>query len=169
MSMATALPAPNVPQRYSSTRPWKQVADTVVERAIAIVGGSPSRLGQLIGQHAGLKIIRQNVHGWRLRGVFPKHLCVAAHEVTGIPLPELVLAQPRAKDKESNPVRAVLAKLEFRPAQLAAEITRKTGRKITRQMVNNWEAAGQFPRAVVLDVHMIAGLPVAFLLGTGKP
>lgn len=136
---------------------------TIVDRAIAKLGGSPMELARRLSEYAGEKITRQRVHGWKLRGIFPRVLLVHVEHLTGIPLAELLTAKPRERDKGS-PVAQAIEKAGGSAAKFAAALSKSSGRTFTRQMVNNWQAAEQFPRDVVLEVHMLTKIPVNDLM-----
>ena len=153
-AVSTPTPAP---------RNWRTWPDSVVERAIRICGGFPVDLQHRLSQHLRREVSKQTVHGWRLRGVFPKDLIFAVNEVTGISVEELLLAKPVHRAKPSSVVRAI-AKGGGSASKFAAELSRSSGREVTRQMVNNWLAAGQFPRTYVLDIHLLTKLPIAELM-----
>jgi len=147
----------------AAPRNWRTWPDSVVERAIRICGGFPVDLQHRISRHLKRDISKQTVHGWRLRGIFPKDMIFAVNEVTGIPVEELLLAKPIHKSKPSCVVRAI-AKAGGTASKFAVELSRSSGRDVTRQMVSNWLAACQFPRAYVLDIHLLTKLPIAELM-----
>lgn len=136
---------------------------TIVDRAIAKLGGSPVELARRLSEYAGEQITRQRVHGWRLRGIFPRPLLVHVEKLTGIGLNELLTAKPRERDRGS-PVQQAIEKVGGTAARFAAALSKSSGRDITRQMVNNWQAAEQFPRDVVLEVHLLTKIPVDDLM-----
>lgn len=139
--------------------------NNVVERAITKIGGSPAELARRLSLHVGEDITRQRVHGWRLRGTFPRDMMIPVEEVIGIPLSELIAAKPRDRD-EGNVVNRAIRYLgaNATPAMLAAELTKSSGRRITRQMVNGWQVVEQFPVEMVPFVHMLTKIPVKELV-----
>ena len=143
-------------------------AATVVERAIAQAGGYPSEFARRLSQLSGIEINRQRVHGWRLRGVFPRAMLTAVEMLTRIPLNELISARQVHRAKGSAVARAIrLLGAEANAATLATELTRMSGRKITRQRVNNWQANEQFPLDIVPFVHLLTKIPVKELIEPG--
>lgn len=138
---------------------------TIVDRAIAKLGGSPVELARRLSEYAGEEISRQRVHGWRLRGIFPRTLLVHVHRLTGMEMQELVTAKPRERDKKSAVQRAI-DKVGGTASAFALALSKSSGRAITRQMVNNWQAAEQFPRELVLEVHILTRIAVEELLET---
>lgn len=138
---------------------------SVVEQAIASVGGSPSELAVKLSKICGEEITRQRVHGWRLRGTFPRELMPAVERLCGIPIEELAVAKVRERNPE-NPVEKSIRKAtpEGTPAALAEALSKISGQRFTRQMVNNWQAAEQFPTDVVPWVHLLTKIPVKELL-----
>lgn len=141
----------------------------VVEQAIEKVGGSPSFLARQLSKVSGTDVTRQRVHGWRLRGVFPREMMVHVHTLTGIPLHRIIEAKPRDRDQGNIVNRAIRLLGEgATPSQLAAELTKLSGRKITRQMVNGWQAAEQFPVDITPFVHLLVKIPIKELLAGGR-
>lgn len=142
---------------------WKTWPESIVERAIRICGGHPIDLQSRLSQHLKREVTKQTLHGWRLRGIFPKEMIVAVHEVTGLAMEELLLAKPTHRERESVVVRA-MDKAGGTPSRFAAELSKSSGRDVTRQMVNNWLANGQFPRVYVLDIHLLTKIPIPELM-----
>lgn len=142
----------------------------VVEEAIAKVGGSPAELARRLSEYAGEEITRQRVHGWRMRGIFPRDMMMHVVRLTGIQLERLIGAKPRERDQGNIVNRAIRLKfgIDGTASQLAAELSKHAGRKITRQMVNNWRANEQFPVDVTPFVHMLTGIPIKDLVESGK-
>lgn len=158
--------------RVAAVRPatGRERTPNVVEEAIAKFEGSPSSLASQLSKFVGREVTRQRVHGWRLRGVFPRDMMVAVHHLTGIPLERLIEAKPREHDQGNVVNRAIRLKFgaeDGTAAQLAAELSKMSGRKITRQMVNNWRASEQFPVDMAPFVHMLTGIPIKDLVETG--
>jgi hypothetical protein len=143
----------------------KAKRNNVVESAITKIGGSPAELARRLTLHIGEEVTRQRVHGWRLRGTFPRDMMIPVEEVIGIPLSELIAAKPRDRD-EGNVVNRAIRYLgaDATPAMLAAALQKLAGRRITRQMVNGWQAVEQFPIDVVPFVHMLTKIPVKELV-----
>jgi hypothetical protein len=139
------------------------VEDNVVERALSHVGGSLSELGRRLSEYAGKEITRQRVFGWRQRGVFPREMLVYVHRLAGIPTEQLLMAQPKKLARGSVVDRAI-SKAGGTAQKFAAALAKQSGRKITRQMVNGWQAREQFPRDLVIDVHMLTKIPVEDLI-----
>lgn len=140
--------------------------DNVVEQALAKFEGSPSSLASQLSKVSGEEVTRQRVHGWRLRGVFPRNIMTHVHLLTGIPLEDLIRAKPKEQD-EGNIVHKAMRLLlgvDGTAAEFAAELTKAGGRKITRQMVNNWRVAEQFPVEVVPYIHMLTHIPIKDLV-----
>lgn len=137
----------------------------VVERAISAVGGSPSELARRLSEYAGFPIARQRVHGWRMRGIFPRDMMIHVERLCGIPIHELASAPVKDRD-EGNVVARAIRYLgpDANPATLAGELSKSSGRKVTRQMVNNWLATEQFPADMALYVHVLTKIPVAQLI-----
>lgn len=141
----------------------------VVEQAIEKVGGSPSFLARQLSKVSGTEVTRQRVHGWRLRGVFPREMMVHIHTLTGIPLQRIIEAKTKDRDEGNIVNRAIrLLGEDATPAQLAAELSKLSDRKITRQMVNGWQAAEQFPVDITPYVHVLVKIPIKELLNTGR-
>lgn len=143
----------------------------VVEEAIAKFEGSPSSLASQLSKALGFDVTRQRVHGWRLRGVFPRDVMMAVHIITGISLQKLIDAKPRVRDEGNVVNRAIRLKfgVDGTATQLAGELAKMAGRKVTRQMVNNWRASEQFPVDMAPYVHMLTGIPIKDLVpGRGK-
>lgn len=139
--------------------------DNVVEQAIEKVGGSPSSLASQLSKVSGQDVTRQRVHGWRLRGVFPREMMVHVHVLTSIPLQRIIEAQPRTHDRGNVVAKAIrLLGEDGTPAKLAAELSRISGRKITRQMVNGWQVVEQFPVDIAAYVHMLVRIPIKELV-----
>jgi hypothetical protein len=137
----------------------------VVERAIAHCEGSPSLLASRLSTLAGFEITRQRVHGWRLRGVFPRDMIVHVEALTNIPIEELASARPKERDLGNVVNRAIrLLGADATAATLADELTKISGRKITRQMVNGWQASEQFPVDMAPWVHILTRIPVRDLV-----
>lgn len=134
----------------------------VVERAIAHVGGRPIDLARRLSEIVGKEIVRQVLHGWRLRGVFPRDMMMPVHQLTGIPLDQLLAAEVRRK--EGSIVEEAIERDGGTAAAFAEALTKSSGRKCTRQMVANWLVRGQFPRQWVLDVHLLTKIPVPRLM-----
>jgi carbamoyl-phosphate synthase small subunit len=53
-------------------------------------------------------------------------------------------------------------------AELAKRLTERTGKPVTRQMVNNWVSRGSLPSWVVQPLHSLTGLSYEVLLGAPK-
>ncbi len=138
----------------------------VVEEAIEKMNGSPTELARRLSEYAGEEITRQRVHGWRLRGVFPRDVMIHVARLTDIPLERLIAAKPRDRDEGNIVNRAIRLKFgaDGTASQLAAELATLAGRKITRQMVNGWQAREQFPVEMAPYVHMLTGIPVKDLV-----
>lgn len=134
----------------------------VVERAIA-QAGSPIELARRLTYESGGPVSRQRVHGWRLRGLFPKDMMPHVARLTGISIEELLLAQPKERPRRS-PVERVLERYDDSPKKLAKALTEVAGRQITGQMVNGWQLRGAFPKDVVLHVSLLTNLPVRALM-----
>lgn len=141
----------------------------VVEQAIEKVGGSPAFLARQLSKVSGAEVTRQRVHGWRLRGVFPRDMMVHVHTLTSIPLQRIIEAKPRERDAGNIVNRAIrLLGEDATPAKLAEELSKLSGRKVTRQMVNGWQAAEQFPVDMAAYVHMLVRIPIKELVVTGR-
>ena len=139
----------------------KRTSSNVVERAIAHVGGSAAEFARRLSEVSGEEITRQRVHGWRLRGIFPRSMMVNVETLCKIPLEELIQAKPKDRDAGNVVNRAVrFIAADATPAELAAKLSELSGRKITRQMVNGWQALEQFPLDVIPFVHMLTKIPV---------
>lgn len=136
----------------------------VVDRAIAKFNGSPSELARRLSAVSGTEISRQRVHGWCLRGIFPRLLLRHVSQLTGIGLEELLAAKPKKRER-GTPVDQAIAKCGGTASRFAEKLTQSSGRDVTRQMVNNWQISGRFPRDWVLDVHVLTKFPVKLLLG----
>ena len=138
---------------------------SVVERAISAVGGSPSDLATKLTRVYGHEISRQRVNGWRLRGTFPRVVMPAVARLCGIPLEELAVAKVRQRNPE-NPVEKSIRRATPKgsPAALAEALSKISGQRFTRQMVNNWQAAEQFPTDVVPWVQLLTRIPVKELM-----
>ena len=140
-------------------------AQNVVERAIGAVGGSPSELARRLSEYAGFPIARQRVHGWRMRGIFPRDMVVHVERLCGIPIHELASAPVKDRDEGNVVARAIrYLGADANPATLAEQLSASSGRRVTRQMVNNWLATEQFPADMALYVHVITKIPVAHLI-----
>lgn len=137
----------------------------VVERAIAHVGGSPSELARRLSEYMGEEVTRQRIHGWRLRGIFPRDVMPAVEKLTHLSLEELIRAKPRDRD-EGNVVNRAIRYLgaDATASKLAEELSKASGRKITRQMVNGWQMAGQFPVDMAPWVHILTHIPIRDLV-----
>lgn len=141
----------------------------VVERAVAHCDGSPSELARRLSEYSGEEVTRQRVNGWRLRGVFPREMMVHVERLTGIPIEELAVAQVRERDQGNVVNRAIrLLGADATPAKLAAELTKISGRRVTRQMVNGWQATEQFPTDMAPWVHILTKIPVRELVVARK-
>lgn len=137
----------------------------VVERAIAHVGGSPGELATRLSVLAGEEISRQRVHGWRMRGIFPRQVMMFVHQLCGIDIDELIQAKPLDRDAGNAVNRAIrLLGEDATPAMLAGELTKLSGKKVTRQMVNGWQVQEQFPVDMVPYVHLLTKIPVKDLV-----
>jgi hypothetical protein len=137
----------------------------VVERAIEKVGGRPSELARRLSEYAGEEISRQRVHGFRLRGIFPRDLIPAVHRLTGIDTVELITAKPKPHPRKPGITRA-LEFFDSSPKKMAAALTSmsEAGEVVTPQMVDGWLRRGKIPRGKVLDVALLTGIPVADLM-----
>ncbi len=143
---------------------------TVVDRAITIAGGSPAEFARRLSEVAGEEITRQRVHGWRVRGIFPRDVMQHVETLTKVPLSELVAARPRDPDAGNIVNRAIrLLGEDATPSRLAAELTAISGRRVTRQMVNGWQALEQFPVDMAPFVHLLTHIPIKDLVqGMGR-
>jgi hypothetical protein len=139
--------------------------DNLVEKAIAHVGGSPAELGRRLSEIAEEEVTRQRVHGWRMRGIFPRHMLPHVETLCKIPLDELIRAKPKDRDAGSAVERAIrLLGADATPAMLAASLSELSGKRVTRQMVNGWQVLEQFPIEMVPFVHMLTRIPVKELV-----
>jgi hypothetical protein len=148
----------------------KHNSSTIVDRAIQKAGGSPTSFAKQLSKIAGEEITRQRVHGWRLRGIFPRHIIPHVEALCGIPIMELIQAKPKDRD-EGNMVNRAIRFLgaDATPALLAERLTELSGRKITRQMVNGYQVLEQFPLELVPFVHMLTRIPVKELVEGRAP
>lgn len=137
----------------------------VVERAIAYYGGQPFELRARLSEVAGEKIARQTMNGWRVRGVFPSSMILHVHNLTRIPLEDLLSARPKPRPKEAGVERAVA--WAGSSGKLAQALAKSSGREITRQVVDQWRAYGKVARAWVLDVHLLTKVPIEDLMRRG--
>jgi hypothetical protein len=141
----------------------------VVEKAIAKFEGSPSSLASQLSKASGEEVTRQRVNGWRLRGVFPRDMMIHVELVTGIPLKELIEAKPKDRDEGNIVNRAIrLLGEDATPSKLAEELSKIADRRITRQMVNGWQAVEQFPVDMAPFVHLLTHIPIKELVQTGR-
>jgi hypothetical protein len=140
---------------------------TVVDRVLAHdnVGGSPAELARQLSKLSGRHITRQMVHGWKMRGIFPRDMIVHVEQLCGIGLEELLLAKPRDRDAGNTVNRAIrFLGPDAQASTLAAELSKLSGSRVTRQMVNGWQVLEQFPVGMVPYVHVLTGIPVRDLL-----
>lgn len=79
-------PANKVPGRIR----YGGAKDSVVDQAIAKVGGKPIILCNMLSALSGKEISRQALNGWRTRKAFPRNMVVHVHKITGIPLVDLI-------------------------------------------------------------------------------
>lgn len=135
-----------------------------VRQAIERVGGSQAELGRRLSEYARQEITRQVVNGWVKRGRFPSNIIPHVHRLTGLDVMEMLLAPARTRE-EKNAVERALQQYDESPTKLAAALAKATGRKVTRQMVGEWRVRGNFPRYLVLEVHLLTKIPVAELMG----
>ncbi len=149
--------------RGSASKERKTVVDRALEHEN--VGGSPSELARQLSKLSGQEITRQRVWGWQMRGTFPREMLVYVSELIGIPIEELIVAKPRDRDKGSVVDKAIRLLGEgSSAAKFAEELSKASGRRITRQQVNNWQVAEQFPVNVVPFVHILTRIPVRELI-----
>lgn len=141
--------------------PAQRKSATVVDRAIAAIDGSQAEFARRLSEYAGETITKQRIHGWKVRGIFPRDMITYVHMLTDMPLTELLNAQPRKRDYSvvDRAIRLVGQQHETdgTAALLAAELTKISDRRYTRQMVNNWQVTGRFPTDAVVWVHMLVG------------
>lgn len=143
----------------------------VVERALENehVGGSLSELARQLSKYSGEEVTRQRVHGWRLRGTFPREMIEHVERLTGISIVELVTARPRDRDQGNVVVRAMRLMGEgTTPAKFAEALSKESGEKVTRQMVSNWLTAEQFPMRLTPYIHLLTRIPVRDLIEAGR-
>ena len=139
--------------------------DNVVERAIAQLGDSPVELARRLSEYAGEEITRQRVNGWRMRGIFPRTMLIHVERLTNISLNELTTAEPKKRDEGNIVLRAIRLLGEGSTAgTLAAELSKATGKRITRQMVNGWTLVEQFQVEYAAHVHVLTKIPVKDLI-----
>jgi hypothetical protein len=139
----------------------KRTGSNVVEKALQHFKGSAAEFARRLSEVAGEEVSRQRVHGWRLRGIFPRSMMVHIETLCRIPLDELVQAKPKERDAGNVVNRAIrFVGADATPADLAAKLTELSGRRITRQMVNGWQALEQFPLDVIPFIHMLTRIPV---------
>lgn len=139
--------------------------ESVVEQAIASVGGSPGELAKRLSQEMGEEVSRQRVNGWRGRGVFPREVIVAVQQVCRIPLATLITAKPVDREVGNIVLRGIRSLgPDASATTLAAAMTKAMGKKITRQMVNGWMVRKQFPLDYCLHAHLVTKIPVRLLL-----
>lgn len=143
---------------------------SVVDRALEYVDGSQSELARRLSKISGEDISRQHVFGWVTRGTFPRRMLIHVEALCGISLEELVQAEPKERD-EGNVVDRAIRYLgaEANATTLADKLSEMTGRRITRQSVNSWQAIGQFPVDVVPYVHILAHIPVKDMIPNARP
>lgn len=140
-------------------------SNNVVERAIAHCGGSPSALASRLSKLSGESIARQRVNGWRMRGIFPRSMMVYVEQLTNIPLEEIATAKARPLDPSGVVQRAIRLLGEGKTAgDLAESLSKLSGERITRQMVNGWQVLGQFPTSVTPWVHILTRIPIKDLV-----
>lgn len=95
---------------------------------------------------------------------------VHVEQLCGIPLDELIQAKPKEHDAGNVVNRAIrFLGADATPSMLAAELSKISGNRITRQMVNGWQALEQFPLEMVPFVHMLTQIPVKDMVsGRGR-
>lgn len=139
--------------------------NSVVERAISHVGGSPMVLASQLSRLSGEEVTRQRVNGWRMRGIFPRSMMAHVGELTNIPLEDLATAKPRPLDPSGIVQRAIRLLGEGSgAAEMAAALTKISGERFTRQQVNGWQALQQFPTHVAPWVHLLTRIPIKDLV-----
>ena len=144
---------------------------TVVDRVLAHekVDGSLTTLAKHLSKASGRNVSRQMVYGWKLRGIFPRDMIVHVEDLVGIDIEELLMAKPRDRDAGNIVNRAIrLLGSDAVASNLAAELSKLAGKRITRQMVNGWQALEQFPVDIVPYVHVLTGIPVRDMIGSSK-
>lgn len=138
---------------------------TVVDRALAKFEGSQARFARELSKVSGEDVSRQRVFGWYMRGTIPRDMLVHVETLCGIPLEELIQALPRNRDDGNIVDRAIrLLGAGAEASTLARELSKISGRRITRQMVNNWQLLEQFPVDIVPYVHVLVRIPVKEML-----
>jgi len=141
----------------------------VVERAIAWADGSPMELGRRLSLVVGFEVTKQRVHGWRMREKFPPEFIMPVHRLTAIPMEDLLSAKPRPLYDDNIVNKAIALSPAGKDgaqdaARFAAALSKLSGQRVTRQMVNGWQLVGRIPVEFVPWAHMLTRIPVSEMM-----